>query len=49
MKAAPKVMPILLCWLSMSETDIGDLPVENESSFHHSVSFYCVQQVAMEG
>jgi len=42
MRAAPKVMlPVLLCWLTMSEVDIGGVAVEAEPSHQYSVTFSC--------
>ena len=41
-RTAPEVMPpILLCWLTTSEVDIGDVAVEAEPSQQYSVSFCC--------
>jgi len=42
MRATMKVMPpILLCWLITSEEDIGDMTVEGEPSYQHSITFDC--------
>lgn len=39
-RAAPKVMPNLLCLFMASEEAVGDMAVENESSLQHSVRLY---------
>ena len=42
MKAAPKVMPpVLLCWCTTSEVDVGGMAVEIESSHQHSMTYCC--------
>jgi len=42
MKAAPKVMlPILLCWPMMSETDVGGMTVEVDPSCQYAIIFCC--------
>ena len=42
MKAALKIMPpILLCWLLMSQVDIGDIAVEIGHSCQDSIRFCC--------
>jgi len=33
--------PILLCWLTMSEADVGDMAVEVEPSRQYTVKFCC--------
>ena len=41
-RAAPKLMPpILLCWLMMSEADVGGMAVEVEPSNQYPVTFCC--------
>jgi len=41
-RVAPKLMPpILLCWPTMSEADVGGMAVEVEPSHHYSVKFCC--------
>ena len=40
-RAAPKVMPpILLCWPTTSEADVGGMAVEVEPSHQYSVNFF---------
>jgi len=42
MRAAPKVMPpILLCWPTMSETNVGGMAVEVEPSHQYPIMFCC--------
>lgn len=43
-RTAPKVMPpILLCWPTMSETDVGGMAGEIEPPHQYSVTFcFCV-------
>ena len=42
MRPALKVMAlILLCWLTMSETDVGGMAVGVEPSHQYSVTFCC--------
>ena len=42
MRASPKVMPpMLLCWYTMSEADVGGTVVEVERSHQHSTAFCC--------
>ena len=42
MKAAPKVMPpILLCWPTIWEADVGGMTVEVEFSHQYSVTYCC--------
>jgi len=38
---ALKVMPILLCWLTMSEADVDGMAAEVESSHQYSILFCC--------
>jgi len=41
-KAPPRVMlPILLCWPTMPEVDVGAMAVDVESSHQYSVTFCC--------
>ena len=41
-RVAPKLMPpILLCWPTTSEADVGDMAVEGEPSHQHFVKFCC--------
>jgi len=41
-KVAPKLMtPILLCWPTTTEADVGDMAVEVEPSLQYSVKFCC--------
>jgi len=41
-KRAPKVMPpILICWLLISEVDIGGMAVEVELSQQYSITSCC--------
>ena len=41
-RAALKVMPpILLCWLTMSEVNVGGMAVEAEPSHQYSIIFCC--------
>ena len=41
-RAAPKVMPpILLCWPTTSEADVGGMAVEVDPSRQYSVEFFC--------
>ena len=41
-KATPKVMPpILLCWPTTSEVDVGDMVVKTEPSHQYSITFCC--------
>jgi len=41
-KATPKVMPpILLCWPTTSEVDVGDMVVKTEPSHQDSITFCC--------
>ena len=47
MRVARKVMPpILLCWPTMSEADVGDMAAEVEPSRQYSVA---VRQMTVEG
>jgi hypothetical protein len=40
-RAAPKLMrPLLLCWPTTSEADVGDIAVEIEPSRQYSVNFF---------
>ena len=39
MKAAPKVILAMLCWLMTSEVDVGDMVVEAEPSHQKSITF----------
>ena len=40
MRGAPKVMPpILLCWPTTSEANVGGIAVEAEPSHQYSVTF----------
>jgi len=42
MRGAPKVMsPVLRCWLTVSEAEVGDMAVEVEHFCHYSVTFCC--------
>ena len=42
MRVASKLMPpILLCWSTTSEVDVGDMAVEVEPSCHYSIKFCC--------
>ena len=42
MRVAPKLMPpLLLCWRTMSEADVGDVAVGVEPSHQYSVKFCC--------
>jgi len=42
MRAAPKVMPPMLsCWPTTSEADVGSMVVEAELSHQYSVAFCC--------
>jgi len=42
MRAAPKVMPVLLlCWPMMSEADVGGTAVEVELSHQYSITPCC--------
>ena len=44
MKADLEVMPpILLCWPTVSEADVGGIAVEIEPSHQYSVTFCCQQ------
>ena len=50
MRDAPKaVPPILLCWPTMSEVDIGCMAVEVEPSHHLPLHSVAVQQTSAEG
>ena len=41
-RTAPKVMPpILLCWPTTTEADVGDMTVEVEPSQQYSIKFCC--------
>jgi len=41
MRAAPEVtLPMLLCWLMTSESDVGGMAVEVEPSHKYSIT-YC--------
>jgi len=41
-RVAPKLMPpILLCWPTTSEADVGDMAVEVKPSRRYSVKFCC--------
>jgi len=41
-RAARKVIsPVLLCWPTMSEMDVGGIPVGLESSHQYSITFHC--------
>jgi len=41
-RAAPKVMPlILVCWITMSEVDVGGVAVVVEPSHQHPMTFCC--------
>jgi len=42
MRAAPKVMPpVLLCWPTMLEVDVGDMAVEAEPFHLYLITFCC--------
>ena len=42
MRAALKVVPpILLCWSTVSEADVGGMAIQVESSHKYPVKFYC--------
>lgn len=42
MSTAPKAIPlVLLCWITMSEADIGGMAAEAESSKQYSATFCC--------
>ena len=42
-RVAPKLMPpILVCWPTMSEANVGDMAVEAEPSRQYSVKFCCL-------
>ena len=42
MTAGLKVMPpILLCWLTTSETDVGGITEEAEPSHQYCITFFC--------
>ena len=42
MRAVLKVMPpILLCWPTMSEVDVGGIAIEFEPSRQYSITFCC--------
>jgi len=42
MRVASKLIPpVLLCWPTTSEADVGDMAVEVEPSCHYSVKFCC--------
>ena len=50
MRAAPKVMsPLLLCWSTMTEGDIGGVAVEVEPSHQHSIPFCCFATAGSKG
>ena len=41
-EADPKVMPpVLLCWLTTSEEDVGGMAVDAEPSQQYSILFCC--------
>ena len=49
-RAAPKVMsPILLCWLTTPETNIGVMEAKVEPSVQYSLHFVATRQMAAEG
>ena len=35
------MLPILLCWLTMSEADVGGMAVEVEPSHRYFITFCC--------
>ena len=42
MRAAPKVMPAtLLCWLTVSEVDVGGMAVDGEPSHQYPITRCC--------
>ena len=42
MRAALKIMPpLVLCWPTMSEVDVGGMAVEAEASHQHSITLCC--------
>lgn len=43
------VPPVLLCWPTISEVNVGAVAVEVEPSHQYSVPFGSVQQMATEG
>ena len=40
-RAAPKVLPSILCWSIMSEADVDDMAVEAEPSYQYSITCCC--------
>ena len=50
MRAVLKVMPpILLCWHTTLEADVGGMAAEVEPSHQYPITFVAVQQMAAEG
>ena len=50
MRGAMKVMsPILLCWTRTSETDVGGIAVEPETSEQYSITFCCCETDGSRG
>src|SRR5258705_13829834 len=49
-RVAPKLMPpILLCWSTTSEADVGGMAVEVEPCRQYPISFVAVRQMAAGG
>ena len=43
MKVDPKVMPLILCWPTISEVDVDGIAVGVEHSHQYSITFcFCV-------
>jgi len=49
-RVVPKLMtPIILCWPTTSEADVGNVAVEVEPSRQYFLNFVAVQQMTAEG